>query len=178
MTRLEVYQRGLLDLVKSRGPRPGDPYLRRVACSAELGIVREIAIWWRVFALEAQCHFTSRLLKRLGCFGETVASYFDHHLTSPFVEELSDDFLGSLSMHDDGLIRATSQFERAFLKVRAGSAQAFEVLWDRHPDLVFVALENDSELPSAEPECVYRMRIDRDLPGMVGCARVQIQSRV
>jgi len=174
MTRLEVYQRGLLDLVKRRGAPPEDEYLRRVADSDALATVREIAIWWRVFALEAQCRFTSRLLKRLGRFDEMVAWYFNHHLTSPFVEELSDDFLGSLSPHNDALIRATSQFERAFLKVRAGSAQTFEVLWDRHPDLVFVALENGSDLPPAETECVYRLRIDRNLPGMVACLRERI----
>jgi hypothetical protein len=171
MMRLEVHQRGLLDLVKSRGMPPEDPYLRRVAGSAELAIVREIAIWWRVFQLEAQCRFTSRLLKRLGCFGEIVTSYFNNNRTSPFVEELSHDFLSSLCMHFDPLIRATAQFEDAFLKARAGSTEHFEILWDRHPDLVFLALENGSELPSAEPGRVYRMRVSQEAPGMVACTR-------
>jgi hypothetical protein len=171
MMTLEAYQRGLLDLVKNRGPYPEEAYLRRVAASPELGMVREIAIWWRVFALEAQCRFTSRLLRRLGCFDEIVVSYFNNHLTSPFVEELSDDFLASLATHHDALIRATSQFERAFLKVRAGSDEAFEVLWDRHPDRVFVAIENGGDIPAAEESCRYRMQVACDLPGMVACWR-------
>ena len=62
MTRLELYQRGLLDLVKKRGVAPEDPYLRHVAESRALVVVREIAVWWRVFQIEAQCRFTSRLL--------------------------------------------------------------------------------------------------------------------
>lgn len=171
MIGLEAYQRGLLDLVKNRGNSPEDPYLRRVAGSAELAAIREIAIWWRIFQLEAQCRFTSRLLKRLGSFGETVSSYFNDNRTSPYVEELSHDFLNSPCVRFDPLIRATSQFEDAFLQVRAGSSEQFEVLWDRHPDRVFSALENGSELPPAEPDCVYRMKVARNLPGMVACTR-------
>jgi|HubBroStandDraft_2_1064218.scaffolds.fasta_scaffold289278_1 hypothetical protein len=171
MTRLELYQRGLLDLVKKRGVAPEDPYLRHVAESRALVVVREIAVWWRVFQIEAQCRFTSRLLKQLRCFHEVVTSYFNSNRTSPFVEELSRDFLNSLRKHDLPLIRTVAQFEYAFLEVRAGCAENFEIVWDRHPDLVFQALDNGNELPSPEPECVYRMRIARELPGMVACIR-------
>jgi len=171
MTQLELQQRGLLDLVKSRGASQDDPYLQLVADSRELAMVREIAVWWRVFQLEAQCRFTPRLLKRLGCFDALVTAYFNNHATSPFIEELSRDFLSSLRIHHDPLIRAVSQFELAFLETRAGSAEAFEILWDRHPDLVSLALENGTELPAPEPESCYRMRISRDLPGIVACTR-------
>jgi hypothetical protein len=175
---LETYQRGLLDLVKNRGGCPDDAYLRRVAASPALGMLREIAVWWRAFVLEAQCRFTSRLLKRLGCFDESVASYFNDRPTSPFAEELSEDFLLTLATHDDGLVRAVSQFERAFLRARAGSAEICEVQWDRHPDLVFAALDNGAELPPAEPDCVYRMMIQRDLPGMVVCTRERLEPAI
>ena len=84
---------GLLALIKGRGAPPDDPYLQRVAGSRELAMVREIALWWRTFQLEAQCRFTSRLLKRLGSFQALVAAYFDNNATSPFVEELSLGFL-------------------------------------------------------------------------------------
>jgi hypothetical protein len=171
MTGLELYQRGLLDLVKSRGAVPEDPYLRQVAESRGLQVMREIAIWWRVFQIEAQCHFTSRLLKRLQCFQETVRSYFGTHRTSPFVEELSRDFLRSLQTHEIPLVRSVAEFEFAFLEVRGGCAGSFEILWDRHPDLVFRAIEEGEEFPIPEPGCVYRMRIARKLPGMVTCIR-------
>lgn len=174
MIRLELYQRGLLDLVKKRGVSPEDPYLRCVAESRALVVVREIAVWWRVFQIEAQCRFTSRLLKHLQCFQEVVTSYFNSNRTSPFVEELSRDFLSSLRTHDVLLIRTMAHFEYAFLEVRAGCAGGFEIEWDRHPDLVFQALDNGTELPGPEPECVYRMRIARELPGMVACIREAI----
>jgi len=171
MLTLEAHQRGLLDLVKKRGASPVDPYLRQVEGSPQLAMVREIALWWRVFALEAQCRFTSRLLKRLGIFHETVAFYFDNNPTSPFVEELSVDFLHSLGAHRDPLLRAVSQSERALLECKAGCGSAVEILWDRHPDRVFQALENGSQLPPAEPRVVYRLRIDLNLPGWVACSR-------
>ena len=123
MTGLELQQRGLLALIKGRGAPPGDPYLQRMAGSRELAMIREIALWWRTFQLEAQCRFTSRLLKRLGTFPSLVAAYFDKNATSPFVEELSLGFLRTLRTHDDPLVRAVSQFESGFCK-RAAAAMS------------------------------------------------------
>lgn len=174
MTQLELQQRGLLDLVKGRGAPPDDPYLRLVAGSRELAMVRQIAIWWRKYQLEGQCWLTSRLLKRRNYFESLVTSYFNHHATSPFIEELSHGFLAFLNGHDDLLVRTVAQFEDALLQIRGGSAATFEVLWDRHPDHVFLALENGSELPAPENDCQYRMLLAADLPQFVTCTREQI----
>lgn len=171
MTHLEIQQRGLRDLIKDRGALPADSYLGQVAGSAGLAMIREIAIWWRKFQLEAQCYFTTRLLKHLGSFDSLVVSYFDANSTSPFVEELSLDFLASLYVHPEPLIQAVAQFEGAFLKVRAGSDTLFEVLWDRNPDQVFVALEGRAEIPPADAEHIYRMQIGRNLPRLFECSR-------
>ena len=173
MMSLELYQRGLLDLVKKRGNAPTNPYLRRVAESAELRVVQEIAVWWRVFQIEVQCHFTSLLLKRLGSFHKTVASYFNRNRTSPFVEELSRDFLDSLREYEHPLVRTVAQFELAFLEVRYGASQCYEIVWDRHPDLLLHALETGADLPDYEPEVLYRMQLAGDLPGTVACTREQ-----
>lgn len=171
MLNLELQQRGLLDLVKSRGGFPDDPYLQRVAASRELMMVREIAIWWRAFQLEAQCRFTSRLLKRFACFNLTVTNYFNKNATSPFIEELSRDFLKSLRTHHNKLIAALSQFEYALLETHNGSDGTWEIVWDRNPNLVILALEKGIPLPLPEPECRYRMRVARDLPGAITCTR-------
>jgi hypothetical protein len=171
MTQLERQQRGLLNLIKNRGIPPEDVYLRQVANSRELAMVREIAVWWRAFQIEDQCHFTSRLLKRYDCFEDVVMTYFNNHKTSPFIEELSQDFLNSLRNHRDSLIRAVAEFELALLRVRTGSTDCFEVLWDRHPENVILAVEEGSPLPPPETGCMYRMRIGRDLPRIVVCTR-------
>jgi hypothetical protein len=62
------------------------------------------------------------------------------------------------------------------LQVRVGSAECFEVLWDRNPENVILALEESSELPAPEIGCLYRMRIGRDLPRMVVCTRESMAS--
>jgi hypothetical protein len=171
MTQLELQQRGLLDLIKSRGAPPSEPYLVSVAGSAGLGMIREIAIWWRAFQLEAQCYFTSRLLKSYGQFDALVSAYFKENATSPFVEELSRDFLLWLQAEGDSLIRSVAQFEYAFLEVRGNSDAVYEVLWDRNPDEVFLALEGLSELPKRDGNYSYCMRVGRSLPGTFVCTR-------
>jgi hypothetical protein len=176
MTQLELQQRGLLDLIKGRGVSREDPYLQKVAGSRQLAMMREIALWWRAFQLSGQCRFTSRLLKRLGCFDATVAAYFNNNATSPFMEELGRDFLVSLCEYPDPLVQAVAQFEYGFLEARAGSQQMFEVFWDRNPDQVFCALEDGSELPCPEPRFLYRMQIARALPHMFACVREEVLS--
>lgn len=169
VTELEVQQRGLLALIKGRNAPVEDNYLLRVMGSRELAMVREIALWWRAFQLEVQCPFSSRFLKRLGRFNALVAAYFDNNPTSPFVEDLSRDFLALLRGDEDPLVREVSFFEWALLEARAGSSRVFEILWDRHPDCFFRALNEGSSIPPAESGRRYRMRIARDLPHMVAC---------
>lgn len=171
MTQLERQQRGLLALIKNQDVIIDDPYLEEVAGSRGLAMLREIAIWWRALQLEAQCRFTSRLLKRLGCFDAMVSAYFNCHPISPFIEELSRAFLDSLHRHPDPLIRSVSQFEWAFMLARAGSAKSFEVPWDRHPDLVIAALDTGGKLPTEDKEYRYRMLIGREIPALVSCTR-------
>jgi hypothetical protein len=171
MSALELHQRGLLELIKNRDGWHDDPYLRRVANSRELAMVRQIALWWRAFAIAGQCRFTTRLLKRLGCFDALVASYFDHNPTSPFVEDLCLEFLISLNNHGNRLIRDMSRFEYALLAIRAGSPDTYEIVWDRHPQILILALETGGELPASESDCRYRVRLARDLPNMMACLR-------
>lgn len=171
LTGLELRQRGLLDLIKNRSVATQDSYLWRVAGSRELAMVRQIALWWRAFDLEAHCRLSVGLLKYLGRFHYSLAAYFDNTSVSPFAEELSVDFLAWLYADEDPLVRTVSAFERALLMARAGSSTSFEVLWDRNPELVVCALENGSEVPRAESDYVYRTVIARDLHHLVTCTR-------
>jgi hypothetical protein len=110
-------------------------------------------------------------LKRLGCFDALLAGYFSVNATSPYVEELSRDFLRSLRLHDDSLVRAVSQFELASLQTKAASDEVFEILWDRDPDCVLSALQNECELRAAEEKGLYRAYVDRSLSGGLTCSR-------
>ena len=171
MSPLETQQRGLLDLVKGRGGRPTDPYLRRVAHSPELAMVRSIALWWRAFELERQCPFTAKFLKREGRFAQLVAAYFDENATSPFAEEVSVDFLLWLEENEASPARTIARFDRAILELRTNATDATELCWDRHPGKVIAALENGGEVPPAEPNCVYHMWVLAPAPGRIECVR-------
>jgi len=171
MNALELQQRGLLALIKNRDGVPDDPYLQRVARSRELAMMRGIALWWRALAIDMQCRFTPRLLKRLGCFDALVARYFDQNSTSPFIEEVNLGFLASLHGYDDPLVRAVSRFEHALLAIKAGSTDTYEIVWDRHPDRVVHALETGAALPPPEAHTLYRMHASSQLPGTVACVQ-------
>ena len=157
MMTLEDLERGLVDAIKVRTASTPP---RCVPVSSTLGVVRKTALVWRAFQLESQCPFTSRLLKRLGCFEAVTMDYFSHDAVWPDIEELSCNFLHSLRLDENALIRAVSQFELAALKAKAGCGEVFEILWDRDPDAVLSALQNDGELPAAESADRYRVRID------------------
>jgi hypothetical protein len=174
MTQLERQQRGLLDLVKNRGTVADDDYLRQVAGSRELAMVREIALWWRVTQIEGECPFTARLLRRLDLLEAAIGDYFSENATSSFVEELSRDFLRAQRTHADPIVRAVSQFEYALMAAKAGSTETFDVRWDRHPNSVLTALENGLEFPPREFGWVYRMRIARDITDLVTCIRESV----
>jgi hypothetical protein len=168
---LEYHQKGLLNLIKGRGADRNDPYLERVAHCREMAMLREIAVWWRKLHVGSQCRFTARLLKRLGIFDTLVLQYFNNNATSPYIEELSLGFLSSLGTHADAVVRAVSQFEWAFHKLRAGSGDRYEVYWDRHPAKFLCALAGDGELPGLEDGVFYRMTIGGDIPGLFECVR-------
>ena len=117
--------------------------------------------------------FLNAITSRTGC-GLILDVYnleCDNNPTSPFIEKLSRDFLRFLKSDPDPLIRSVSQFEWAFIETRAGSTKSFEVLWDRHPDHIILALDAGSELPAEDGEYYYRMRIGRGIPSLVSCTR-------
>ena len=174
MTLLERHQRGVLALIKNRDIPISDSYLERVAGSPGLAMLREIAIWWRALQLEAQCRFTSRLLKRLSRFDEMVLAYFNNNPSSPFIEELSRDFLDWLKSDRESLVRAVSQFELAFIQARAGASNSVEIEWDRHPDLVILALDTGSELPAEDTQFTYQMQVGSGIPVPVSCMRQRV----
>src|SRR5262249_27434943 len=52
---LAEYQKAMLDLLKERVAVPfSDPHLAEVVHSPGLGLLREVAVWWRGFAVRAR----------------------------------------------------------------------------------------------------------------------------
>jgi len=159
MTNLDEIH-GLIDAITGRGAHSAAAQPRCVPVSGALGVVRETALVWRALQLERQCPFTARLLRRLGCFESVLIDYFAVTAAWPDFEELSRDFLHSLRFDDNALIRAVSQFELAALQAKAGRGEVFEILWDRDPDAVLSALQNNGALPAPATAGGYRVRMD------------------
>ena len=171
MTPLEREQRGVLALLKGRPWAEDDPYLAQLSRSPRLALLREIAVRWRMYQLEAQCRYTTRTLKQLGRFESVVAEYFANYVTSPRIEEFSAAFLASLAGGSDPLLREVAATELALIAVRSGSPQTFHIVWDRNPDTTFGALLAQTPLPPATPGQGFLLRVDTALPGLLECTR-------
>ncbi len=156
MTSLGLQQRALLALLKKR-PLPHedcDEYLRCVAASDELGLVREIALWWRALGIERNCPLTAKLLRKTGRFEATVENFYCRQATSPYMEEMAVQFLEMVSMESDPLARTVAAFELAMARVAQGDTREFEIEWDRDPTAVLNALRTGDPLP--EPDGFHR----------------------
>lgn len=148
-----------------------DAWLRSVAESRGLTLTREIASWWQRFQIEWQCRYTSRLMKRLGCFEEYLEAHFAEHPAPPSIEQLSTGFLRSLRKHEDALVRAVASFELACIARASGQEGNVVIEWDRNPNEVMQALAGGERLPKAEDGARYLMRMGRNVPGGVTCIR-------
>jgi hypothetical protein len=173
MATLAEYQKTMLDLLKSRASAEfADQHISDVAQSAGLGLLREVAVWWRGFAVESNCPWTAQLLKKLGAFEASVESLYRNQNVSPYVEKAAEQFLLQMSSGADPLIAAMARFELALTQVRQGSRQEYCIEWDRNPELLFQSLKSIGDLPVAEASLSYRTYISREIPELVRCEQV------
>lgn len=175
MNTLAEYQKSMLSLIKGRAlpPSPQPPardlHMAELEQSRGLELLREIAVWWRGFAVESTCPWTARLLKRLGYFEAAVTKFYRGQNVSPYVVRAGEQFLFQMSAHPDPLVYAMARLELALMRVKQGSADEYLVQWDRNPEMVFQALRSGSVLPLAEQDACYEMYISRDIPELVCC---------
>jgi hypothetical protein len=168
----EQQQLALRELLRGRPvDLAADAWLIQVAHSRGLALLRQIGAWWQRFQLESQCRYTTRLMKRLGCFESYLAAWSAECAMPPSIEELSAQFLASLRCHEDGLVRVVASFELACLASPAERRATTVTFWDRNPDLVMDALSRGTPLPLPERDALYVLRIG---PGGISCTRKPI----
>jgi len=181
LTLLEQQQR-LLEILRGHAADAGsaesnpdraglesDPWLGSVIRSPGLRILRQTASWWQRFQIESTCRYTSRLMKRQGCFEGYLDAHFAAHPAPPAIEELAVEFLASLEEDENPLLRAVAQFELFCMKSAQAPSRATTVLWDRNPEAVLLALERFQPLPDPEPGVRYLLRLKPAEP--VSCLR-------
>jgi hypothetical protein len=172
MLSLAEQQQCLLAILQGRPVDTNDDaWLESVTESRELILLREIASWWQQFQIEWQCRYTSRLMKRMGCFPEYVAAHFRENPTLPSIEELTTQFLSSLQNHQNPLLHAVAAFELACIAFADNPELTATINWDRNPEQVMKALNSFEPLPELEPGTRYVLQIGAEFPGGVSCVR-------
>lgn len=177
MLTLLKQQRKLLEILRDRpanaetsGPDPtndaikSDPWLASVVCSPGLLILRQTASWWLRFQIESSCRYSSRLMKRLGCFENYLATHFATHPAAPAIEDLTAQFLTSLEEHENPLLRAVAQFELFCMWSAEAPPRAVTIVWDRDPEAIMVALDRFQPLPEPAAGARYRLRLSPNSP--------------
>jgi len=177
MSTLAAQQRDLLALIKDRPVAVQDPYARSLIGSERVALVRTVAVRWRAYQIEAQCRYTSRLLKRLGSFDSRVARYFSEFRSSPHVDELSAEFLREQGRAPEPLVRAVATSELALIRAPLEEFDMVETCWDRNPDLVFRALDRFEELPPRE-DTQYLLRVAPGSANFLQCWRLSPERAV
>src|SRR5262249_38617687 len=115
------------------GAEASDAYIRAVAQSPQLEVVREIVLQWRVYDVRRTCILTARLLDRRNLLGETVRAFARQRRISPFVDAFGGAFLEEMGRHEDRVVAAVAWFELALLKVKRGDPGEYVVDWEEDP---------------------------------------------
>ena len=172
MLTLEEQQRSLQAVVRGNTANLySDRWQQSAAASPRFRMMHAIALWWQRFQIEWQCRYTSRLMKRLGCFESYLEAHFLKHPAPPSTGEMTAQFLSSLQRHEDPLLRAVASLELACIKSKIASAQTTTIFWDRDPNQVMDALDRFARLPDPEPKVRYILRMGAHLPDGISCKR-------
>lgn len=162
----------LLAIVRGASSKShSDPWLESVQVSPGLKMIHAIALWWQRFQIEWQCRYTSRLMKRLGCFESYLETHFRKHPAPPSIEEMTAQFLNSLERHEDPLLRAVARLELTCIESKVAPAHTTTIFWDRNPNQVMDALDRFTKLPDPEPKVRYILRMGANLPNGISCKR-------
>lgn len=165
---LATLQGKLLGLIKSsyQITDDDDPYIKVVAQSEHLRMVREVVLWWRAFGVGRFCVLTSTLLKQQGMFDEAVSAFVRKRRISPFVEKLGPTFLDELSHHEDSLVASLAQFELALIKVKKGDPNDYVIDWEYDPNAVLGSILNGLPLDRERIQASYQTVVSRNVPDL------------
>jgi hypothetical protein len=160
---LAEVQRGLSEVVRTGATTIDDDYLREVAASDRVALLREIVVWWRSFGVQRACPLSAGLLLRQGRLDDVVVRFVADHSISPYIEDLASAFVDALRSDDDELVAAVASFEAAIIKVKRGDRGRHVVPWPTEPYAVLGALLGGGPLPDSAGDPAWTV-VAADLP--------------
>jgi hypothetical protein len=161
---LAAVQRGLSELIRTGATASDDPYVRGLAGSDRVELLREIVLWWRTFGVQRACPLTSRLLLRRGRLELAVDDFVAGNSISPYIEDLAQAFVDVHREDDDPLVAAVASFEAAVIRVKRGDIRRHVIEWPDEPYGVLAALLANEPLPSASGTPAWTI-VGADIPG-------------
>lgn len=167
---LQSYQRSLRRLVTGGPPAADDPpYVRELAGSPRLDIVREVIGFWRSHALERYCVLSAAWLKRQGRFEAEIRRFIAAGDFSPDVALAGQQFLRQLTRDADAVVQALARFEIALHETRYDPAESRCVDWPCDPRPVLDCLLGGSAPEPGGDKVPHRVTVCRALPGGYCC---------
>lgn len=166
---LATHQRALADLIESgslHGSSADDAYLRQVAHSPGLRVVREIIAHWEAYDVRRSCPLTATALDLAGRLDQLL-HVIPFGATSAFSESRSRLFLEQTAAREHGLIRSIARFELALLLVTRGDQHRHVIDWDRDPRLLIDRLTQGRWSPDQARPGRYRTIIAAEIPGFI-----------
>jgi hypothetical protein len=164
---LAEHQKALLKLIHDDSSTEGlsNPYLRQVAASKGLQVVREIVARWQAYDVRRSCPLTATALDCCGCL-EQVAREARFELADAFLDSRSRLFLDHVGRRG-GIIGSVALFERALIDIRCGEREPRVVEWDQDPTAIINGLIAGRWLDGHAKGGAYRTVIDPTLPELV-----------
>jgi hypothetical protein len=160
-------QTALLSLLKTGHTDDCDPYIKAVADSEHLAMLREIILAWRFFDIQRHCRLTTSLLKKRGSFEGAVKAFATTPNLSPFPDKLVEVFLQQMSEHADPLVSCVARFELFLTKVKLGDLGEYTIDWPADPRKVIPSLMQDEPLGPLTAVEPHQMKISRQYPRLV-----------
>jgi uncharacterized protein len=162
---LAEHQRAMRDLIRGRAGAD-DPYIAAASRSTGLEVTRDTIRGWLRFRLDRNCRLTAAILRERGRYGQVLEATAQA-AASPFIEQLSADFLDAAAACGDPLVTSVASFESALLRAESDEAT---IRWPCDPYVVLGALLQGTPIPAiaAAPHCTI---VSSAIPGLFRVTR-------
>ncbi|MDJ0837013.1 MAG: hypothetical protein QNK37_10885 [Acidobacteriota bacterium] len=166
-SELQAVQNRLYDLIRDDTPvRDDDPdYIKQVAGTPNIAMLREVSNWWIGYNLETGCPYTHKLMRRLDLWYSTLEAEMYTGVNEAHIPTLADRFLGLMSDHKHPMVAALAKFERALKRIKRGDKQTYVTEWQHNPYELLAAVIDKTPLEDVS-EGNFQTELSLEIEGL------------